>query len=408
MRIAFLTHEPFYPPSGGGSAEAVYLVEEFVRRGHGVHVFCPALLEPNAARKRFGIQLHEFTAWEMSRYTSLRNLKYVLYPFLLERMVRREAARAKFDLIFSQHAISAVAAGRLKRALGTTVVTNFLDFLTAFMETWPARMMPPRALHVLKNFELSIPRRYGIDAVLTVSDTLAALFAKSGYAREKIHPIYYGYDADLFPFRGPIQHAPPGPGVVSMHGSFDRHHLGPIAGRMIDVVTRARPGTQFQFIGRKTPALEAFVKRARSDTPSANVACAGFIPYDKVAGHLAAATVGLVPYEESTGTHCAFVAKIVEYLGVGLPVASTPLQSASQYFRDERTVRFSKFDGDSLAREVLHWLNEPPADFLEASKAASERVRRELDWRAISRKAVDFVEVIRERSGGPMRASSRS
>ena len=33
MRIAFLTHEPFYPPSGGGSAEAAYLVQELVRRG---------------------------------------------------------------------------------------------------------------------------------------------------------------------------------------------------------------------------------------------------------------------------------------------------------------------------------------------------------------------------------------
>ena len=32
LRIAFLTHEPFYPPSGGGSAEAVYLVEEMARR----------------------------------------------------------------------------------------------------------------------------------------------------------------------------------------------------------------------------------------------------------------------------------------------------------------------------------------------------------------------------------------
>ena len=41
MRLAFLTHEPFHPPSGGGSAEAVYLVEEFVRRGHEVHLFGP-------------------------------------------------------------------------------------------------------------------------------------------------------------------------------------------------------------------------------------------------------------------------------------------------------------------------------------------------------------------------------
>jgi len=31
-----------------------------------------------------------------------------------------------------------------------------------------------------------------------------------------------------------------------------------------------------------------------------------------------------------------------------------------------------------------------------AARAAAERVKRELDWRAISRKACDFVEMIRK------------
>ncbi len=42
MRVALLTHEPFHPPSGGGSAEALYLVRELVRRGHYVTVFAPS------------------------------------------------------------------------------------------------------------------------------------------------------------------------------------------------------------------------------------------------------------------------------------------------------------------------------------------------------------------------------
>ena len=71
-----LTHEPFYPPSGGGSAEAVYLAREFVRRGHSVHVFCPAVAEPERVEREFGVRLHPFTLWQMGRYTSLRSLKY--------------------------------------------------------------------------------------------------------------------------------------------------------------------------------------------------------------------------------------------------------------------------------------------------------------------------------------------
>ena len=75
MRIAFLTHEPFYPPSGGGSAEAIYLVQEMVRRGHEVDIFCPKIENPLEVASKFGVRLHEFTAWQMGRYAAFLNLK---------------------------------------------------------------------------------------------------------------------------------------------------------------------------------------------------------------------------------------------------------------------------------------------------------------------------------------------
>ncbi len=105
MRLAFLTHEPFYPPSGGGSAEAVYLVQELVRRSHEVHLFCPKLDDAGQVAKQFSVHIHEFTAWKMGRYTSLRNFKYLAYPIFLQRMVERAARTIQFDLALSQHAI---------------------------------------------------------------------------------------------------------------------------------------------------------------------------------------------------------------------------------------------------------------------------------------------------------------
>ena len=54
MRLALLTHEPFYPPSGGGSAEANYLVSQLTQRGHEVHLFCPEFPDLDAVAARFG------------------------------------------------------------------------------------------------------------------------------------------------------------------------------------------------------------------------------------------------------------------------------------------------------------------------------------------------------------------
>jgi glycosyltransferase involved in cell wall biosynthesis len=399
MRIAFLTHEPFHPPSGGGSAEAIYLVEEMVRRGHEVHLFCPRFTEPDRVKARFGVELHLFTTWQMGRYTSLRNLKYLAYPFLLQRLVERVARATRFEVVLSQHAISALAAGRLRRSLGLPVAMNFLDFLTGFMETWPGYLAPRPLLRRLERFELSMPVRYGAEGVLTVSDTLADHFVRAGYPRRQIRPIYYGYDSALFAPKD-AERAGESEPVVVMHGSFDHHHLGPVALGAMRTVARARPEVRFRFVGQETPALVKFRERARAEVPALQLECTGFVPYDQVAARLQRAAVGIVPYEESSGVHCAFVAKIVEYLATGLPVVSTSLDSAQRYFGREPAVKFAGFDGDVFGQAVLDWLKEPAERRDRVGRAASQRVRAELDWRVIGKNAIDFVEQIAQEQRG--------
>lgn len=393
MRVAFLTHEPFYPPSGGGSAEAVYLVEEMVHRKWEVHVFCPEIPNANEVERQFGITLHPFTAWQMGRYTKLRNFKYLLYPFFLQRLVEKEWRKTPFDLVFSQHAIASVTAGRLKKSRGVPVIMNFLDYLTAFMETWPVWLAPPPLLSILKNFELRMPLRYHVDGVLTVSDTLADLVASRGFPKEKILPIYYGFDAELFPYREPCVWDQSHPPIIVMHGSLDHHHLREIGLSAMQHVTAKIPSTVWRFVGHPTDALKAFLRQQKERIPKAKVECTGFVPYREVSKHLQSADLGMVPYEESTGTHCAFVAKIVEYLATGLPVVSTSIKSASTYFANEPTVKFAGFDGIRFGEAILESLFQPIPKLADASRAASERVRSELDWRAISKRAVNFAEL---------------
>ncbi len=411
VRVAFLTHEPFHPPSGGGSAEAIYLVREFVARGHSVHLFCPDFPDREAVAERFGVTLHPFTRWKMGRYTRLRNLKYLLYPSALAAQVLkvdRDLAAAgstttgAFDLLFAQHTISAVAAGRLRSRLGIPAVFNFLDYLTGFMETWPAWVMPGPVVRALTRFELGMPKRFSADGILTVSTPLAERFAATGFPAERIRAIQYGYDATLFKpapatsaeTRSDAARNP----VIVMHGSFDQHHLGPIAAVAIQRVVKTIPNAVFRFVGRETPALRHFISALRTKIPGIRIELTGFVPYESVPAHLINADVGMVPYEESNGTHCAFVAKAVEYLGCGIPVASTPLENLRRYFADEPAIRFSGFDGESFARTILEILQQPKTERTRAGLAASVRVARELDWSQVTGSAVDFVErVAREK-----------
>jgi glycosyltransferase involved in cell wall biosynthesis len=114
--------------------------------------------------------------------------------------------------------------------------------------------------------------------------------------------------------------------------------------------------------------------------------------------HLASASVGIIPYEESIGTHCAFAAKAVEYSALGIPVVSTKLKSVQSYFRNLPLVRFADFNGTDFARQTMSWFDESPELIATLGKTASECVRADLDWRAISRKAIDFLEKIYAKS----------
>ena len=333
----------------------------------------------------------------MGRYARLRNLKYLFYPHFLERMVAEAARGVKFDLLLSQHAISAVAAGKLKAQLKIPVVMNFPDLLTGFMEAWPAWLAPRPVITALERFEISMPARYGVDGVLAISDTLADYFVERGFPREKILPIYYGYDAEKFPFqaRALDGNRPP---VIVMHGSFDAHHLGKIALGAIRFVTNIRKDAVFRFVGRQTGSLQNFLRRVRNEVPDFKFEARGFVPYDEVSKHLADATVGMVPYEESAGTHCAFVAKVVEYVASGLPTVCTPLKSIRCFFRDDPAIRFSEFDGVDFGRKIVSWLEEMPADWQMASRKSAARVEAELDWRPLCRKAADFIEQTNSRA----------
>jgi len=403
MNIGILTHEPFFPPSGGGSSQAIYLVREMVRRGHAVHVFAPRTAEAAEVAARFGITIHPFTAWPMGRTTPFRSLKYLAYPFFLERLVRQSAPGVKWDLLLAQHSIAAVAAGWLGRSLGCATVLNLLDYLTGYFDSWPRHLAPAALTARLKDFELSLARRYQADGVFTISDELAELVAKTGYPCERILPIYYGYDDALFQPTFQTSLSP----LVVMHGSLDHHHLGAFAAQAVVEIHRRCPEARFRFVGPRTQALRDLRRRVQGRIPNGLIEETGFIPYAQVAERIHDATVGIVPYAPSSGAHGTMVAKTVEYAAMGIPMVCTPLRGTMRYWEGNPIIRFSEMNPESFAGEVAGWFGESAERRQAWGRAASAKVRAELAWEPFSVRVVERLEAIqRERSqGGGLRPS---
>jgi hypothetical protein len=116
-------------------------------------------------------------------------------------------------------------------------------------------------------YELSLPRRYNADGALTVSDTLADYFANAGYVRERILPIYYGFDSTLFPFRTPTHWDGRCAPLIVMHGSLDYHHLRDIALIAFERFLRDIPKRDLSFC-RASDRSARGVSRARQGEDS--------------------------------------------------------------------------------------------------------------------------------------------
>jgi hypothetical protein len=55
-------------------------------------------------------------------------------------------------------------------------------------------------------------------------------------------------------------------------------------------------------------------------------------------------------------------------------------------------VKFSEFNGEDFGKKILAWLDELPMNWQIAAASSAARVRNELDWQPLCRKAIGFVE----------------
>lgn len=392
MRIAFLTHEPYDPPSGGGSSEAPYLVREFVTRGYEPHVFCPVFPDMDRVARRDGIEIHPFRAWSMGRYARWRTLKYAAFPFALQRSLNRWLQEHPSSGVFAQHSIAGLAAVLGARPAQGPVVLNYLDQLTGFLEGWTPRFLWGPLAGALQRFECGLSRHATIAGVLAVSDPLLGRIQAASGGSVPAKSLCFGMDSHRFEYRASPLGSPP---VVVMHGSMDRHHLGPILQGAMRQIARAYPETLFRFIGRGTPTLEATLNQARRDGVA--VEHRVFCPYERIGAEIRKATVGMIPYEDTAGGRCAFVAKAVEYAAVGLPFVSTRLDGIAHYFDDEPSARFTDFSAQAFAEGTLAQLETRLSGALDGPAARlAAKIHRDLSWDAVARRAVDFYESLRQ------------
>ncbi|MFB5084914.1 glycosyltransferase family protein [Symbiobacterium thermophilum] len=214
------------------------------------------------------------------------------------------------------------------------------------------------------------------DAVVT---TARSLFERLSGLHSRVVLVPNGWDKDLA--RGPLlprpADLPPSP-VAGFVGAWAPW----VDGRLLEEVAARLPRWQFVIIGPL---------HGRRPARGRNIHHLGHRAHGELGRYLHHLDVGLIPFQITPVTRAANPVKLWEYLGVGLPVVSTPLPEVLPLGEH---VRFAS-DPDGFARAIeAAWQTDTPE-----RRQARRQVATQNSW--VARFARIQAELADLLDGGP-------
>lgn len=405
MNILYLNPDRGIPVLGGKGASVH--VREFVTalagQGHDVALVCATLGDGNApppARvfdlppgvetvellaeaTRLGLPPSALddrtTRRELGRLAYDRTFGARLHPLL-------EGHRFRPDVVYERYALFHSAGAGVARTLGVPRILEVNAPLVQEQERF-------RGL-CLKDMALAAEQAsfHGADAVMAVSDEVAAYVAGTGVAPERIHVVPNGVDTERFlPGGGAaavrarlgLNDAP----VVGFIGSFKPWHGVAFLIDAFAALARTHPGVRLLCVG-EGPELEPAREMVAAHGLADRAVFTGRIPHRDIPSHLAAMDVSVAPYLPSPDFYFSPL-KVVESLAVGTPVVASRIGQLEHLVDHGKTgLLFAPGDQADFTAKVLDLIRNVPAR-RDMAGAARRRALSEFDWDRVVSRTVD-------------------
>jgi glycosyltransferase involved in cell wall biosynthesis len=261
-------------------------------------------------------------------------------------------------------------------------VPVLLDLHEAMPEFFRGRF--PRAANPIAHWLLLLQERISIglaNELLTVNEPLAERLRKRGADPERLTVVMNSPDLRLF---DPAVH--PGrkfmaDGVLRLvyAGAITPTYELDVVLRAVATLRRDRPEMRVvaTFYGRGD-AEDSLKALAEELGIADSVEMPGRIPVKSVAAAVAGADIGIAATRLDSYSEVSLSTKILEYGAMEKPVAATRLPTVELYFGQETLSLYEPGDTESLAKVILHLVDDP-ADRDERVARTAQRVH-ELSW----------------------------
>ncbi|MBO3810046.1 MAG: glycosyltransferase [Candidatus Brockarchaeota archaeon] len=209
----------------------------------------------------------------------------------------------------------------------------------------------------------------------------------------KIHAVYHGADSKTFNLGANGQKAKMMLGlcdkiVIGWFGVMTRvRQVEQILVPLVPMADHMKTGFVFLFGGKGM--LKGHFERLVSSRASANVSYLGYVPYNKLANHVAACDITLCPLDSSS-VHGRYglSRKISESLSVGVPVIATTTPAVKGYFGRFKSVKMVDNTPEAFMEAIVEVIKSIE-EYKSAAKA--EAVSPKLSLQASSKLIADLL-----------------
>jgi len=391
MNIIVAVHDSVSPIKGGGALRTVMCAVELKKRGHNVAVVAPSEKEELDGQLRcFRLP---FIRKGQTGFAGLGVFvaEYVFAILRINRLWKKEYGKG-VEMVFVHNAVLGFPSALLGFFMRFRFVLDITDLHSEYIKHTRRGFLESLALPFMRWAEYFSARR--ADRVIAVTETMKGMLVSEGKLNPaKIDVVYDGVDFEKFypiaRIREGAESSSAGGNIIYI-GSMEETDGIDVFVKAIPVIAAASRGTKFIFVGGGGD-FDGVVGKIREMGIYDRCVFTGWIEYEKVAGWMKEASIGLITRPPTPPNHTVITLKLLEYWASGVAVVSSRLKGIEEVASDgEDVIFFDGYSADELADKVLLLLKSPSVREKLAQNALS-KVKR-FDWRGLIEKIRDIVE----------------
>lgn len=379
-KLLFLTHETFWPLTGGGTAGSFHIMKHLANNGFDITISAPFHIAKEDFERMHNFTVEPFAPFYMHRMTRFRTAKYIIYSLLSFFHLSSLLLREKFDVIYMNNTVIALPILFLRPFIKPKLVLRYTDFLSGFLRH--EKSCPRWMVAILQYYEYRIAIVF--DQVHVITERMKGELCKVNKRRqEKFKVTFDGVEDSIFDMskipannRQQIRrklNIPDEAILVLFHGTIELYNGAQVIPEITQKVTSLDKDLYFLYIGigKEYPNIKNQLKN------NTHVRTLDFVEHSQIPKYIDASDIGIIPYLRNKHLDCVLTLKMLEYLSLGNPCVLFELGSIKDIFGRYDFVKIASNTDDFVDKVIL-------LKSFKKSQSAMNIIKKDFTWEKVA------------------------